>query len=213
VREPERWVDVDAFEMDATEVTVAQYAACASAGACPPAPTTVCVALPGGGTRTLASAQCNADRADRSHHPVNCTDWSMAAAYCRWAGERLPTDEEWEYAARGEASVEFPWGNVAPTAAAYACWSLGRSRDGTCPVGSFSAGDSPFGLHDMVGGVAEWTATAPSHTEFFLSGHPDVRIVRGGSWGTRDWPDLSPVLPEPRIGHDRSSFVGFRCAR
>src|SRR5262249_12710325 len=121
------------------------------------------------------SPYCN--RADRGDHPVNCVDWNQAATYCRSSGRRLPTEAEWEYAARGSDGRLYPWGNEPPdarrlNACGRECVAFGKrlgreframydGDDGwetTSPVGSFPAGASPFGALDMAGNVWEWTA-------------------------------------------------------
>jgi formylglycine-generating enzyme required for sulfatase activity len=193
-------VHVDAFEMDVTEVTVGQYGACVAAGACKP-------------TRT--GLPCNGARKDLTKHPANCVDFDRATAYCVWAGKRLPTEEEWEYAARGTDGRKYPWGKDPP--AERACWY--HNLQGTCPVGSYPRGDSPFGLHDMVGNVAEWTSS------FFSEGYDKPRdkknrVVRGGSWfepvtmdGTLDLSDADPASRWSAAPTADAVTFGVRCAK
>ena len=131
--------------MDRTEVTTAAYAACVSAGKCTRAHT----------GSVLAS--CNAGVAGREQHPINCVDWNQADAYCQAQGLRLPTEEEWEYAATGGDGRTFSWGNEWPSN--QLCWN--RYGDGrtypnsTCAVGSYPNGRSPFGVDDMSGNVSD----------------------------------------------------------
>jgi len=125
---------------------------------------------------SLYSGLCNFDRPDRGSHPINCVDWHQARAYCRSRGARLPSEAEWEYAARGPDGRTYPWGDALPSARLAnvcdaSCGALGwrltggpwpRMHDGddgfgaTAPAGSFPAGASPFGALDMAGNVAEW---------------------------------------------------------
>jgi eukaryotic-like serine/threonine-protein kinase len=229
---PAHSVTVAAFEMDVTEVTVAAYAECVRAGGCSPAsPTTN---WPGaGGTAPVYDKYCNARFADRPRHPINCVDWSQADAFCRWAGKRLPTEEEWDYAARGGvAGARFPWGNAEPgptlaNRCGIECQSMylrdgfnGRltytdndSYETTAPVGSFLAGNSKHGLEDMQGNVWEWTAS-----RFCSYGSPncgsELRTLRGRSWD--DYMPQSAGVGPDRAGApatNRLSSVGFRCAR
>lgn len=196
------------FAIDTTETTVAEYDACVRAGGCAPAPTVL--AWPGlsDADRTRWSAFCNGNRSDRQDHPINCVDWGAAAAYCKWARKRLPTEEEWEYAARGTDDCQYPWGNDEPRA--QLCWN--RMGDGTCPVGRFPAGRSPFGVYDMAGNVAEWTSTgyAKDYDSVPLG---QVRPYRGGSWA---FGVASFVRAEARVCGDPSATditIGFRCVR
>lgn len=179
---PVRRVHVNAFSMDVTEVTAGAYQACVKADGCLAADT---------------RESCNYGRAERSSHPINCVSWLDAGAYCAWAGKRLPTEEEWEYAARGAEGRRYPWGSDAP--GAQLCWD--RGDRGTCAVGSFPAG--VFGLRDMAGNVWEWTSSRWSSD----------RVMRGGSWSSSDpaWVRgsyRSRARPSVRFLH-----VGFRCAR
>lgn len=198
---PLRAVSVRAFCMDVTEVTVDAYAACLAAGAC---------------SATAAVAQCNAGVAGRGAHPINCVTFEQARRYCAFAGKRLPTEEEWEYAARGDDGRIYPWGGYVPTA--NACWSgagndLGvGDRRSTCPVGSFPAGASPFGLQDMAGNVMEWTGSGYS-ARYDLPRDPATPVYRGGAWSHSD-PRLLRVTTRVRGSTtDANNAIGLRCAR
>jgi formylglycine-generating enzyme required for sulfatase activity len=196
---PVHQAHADTFDMDATEVTVAQYAGCVAAGACAAAKT----GLP-----------CNSGQRDRSNHPINCVDFNRALAYCQWAGKRLPTEREWEWAARGADGRKYPWGNEPP--AGRACWN---HTAGTCPVGSYPSGDSPFGLHDMIGNVAEWTT---SYASDGYDQRPDEtkRVARGGAFFVAetidDKLDTSSARAENRwllVPTSADFRVGIRCAK
>jgi len=193
---PVHQVALASFEMDVTEVTTAQYEACVRAGTCQAAAT--------------YSTYCNAGKSDRQGHPINCVSWVDATAFCTWAGRRLPTEEEWEYAARGTYSRTYPWGSAAPDS--QLCWNRLSSGQGTCGVGSFAAGKSPFGLHDMAGNVWEWTSTAICpYTKKNCA--EAARVYRGGSWNIGD---PSYLRASDRVGNARAirfDFLGFRCAR
>jgi len=140
---PRHKVVISAFYIDATEVTVAAYRSCTSAGHCSP---------PG------TFEQCNWDQSSRTNHPINCVSWHQADSYCRWAGKRLPTEAEWEKAARGTDDRIYPWGNQPPTCqlAIMDEDGDGCGRESTWPVGTREAGKSPYGALDMTGNVWEW---------------------------------------------------------
>ncbi len=211
--QPEHAVAVRAFCIDRTEVTVAAYRSCVEAGRCLAAPALADWPEAAPSERARLSAWCNADRADRADHPVNCVDWPQATAYCAWASGRLPTEAEWEYAARGTDGRMFPWGNQGPAptllnACGSECVRLGRSvragwdslyagDDGwatTSPVGRYASGASPFGLLDMAGNVLEWTSDwhGPYHPSPVAPDNPsgpregNHRVIRGGSWRSSD---------------------------
>ena len=191
---------VEPFCVDLTEVTVEAYTACAQAGKC----TTDHVGESSAdGMTFMADSACNFGVASRGNHPMNCVDWEQAATYCKIASKRLPSEEEWEWAARGGSSgTAYPWGNAA--ADSQPCWMGVTKRSGTCPVGSNPTGDAPSGVHDLMGNVWEWTAS--SHD---LS----TRIARGGGWSTFLTAHLGAVVRNWRPPLERVNSLGFRCVR
>jgi formylglycine-generating enzyme required for sulfatase activity len=198
-------VRIPAFEMDLTEVSVGQYAQCVRAGGCVPAPTVV--QFPGvtDADRQLFDPQCNDDRPEYKEHPENCVDWSMADAYCRWAGKRLPTEEEWEYAACGGDCGKALEGQGAAAAI------LTRERwPFTTQVAIGWPG--PFGIYDMAGNVWEWTAS-PYCPYDHLACRDSRRVVRGGSWSMVDALSVRLTDRSPTDPATRNTNLGFRCAR
>lgn len=208
---PPRRVFVTAFGVDRTEVTQAAYRRCVVANVCPPP--------------ELSDADARVSAPD---HPVAGVRWSDARAYCAWVGGRLPTEAEWERAARGHDTRRFPWGQFDnPRLSNHGRFDLrfGPAPDGVdgyreaAPVGSFPDGRSPFGLLDMAGNVWEWTEDAfeiEAYGEGPVVDPPGppssgFRVVRGGSWR---FPSVFSRVtqryrhPEGSAGQD----VGFRCA-
>ena len=151
-------------------------------------------------TEVTADATATFGASGKGNHPINCVDWSQATAYCASAGRRLPTEREWQWAARGAArGSAYPWGDDAP--GGQLCWNR---KDGTCAVGSFPAGDSPQGVKDLAGNVWEWT---------YSNHDASVRVDRGGGWY-----DSSPGVLRASFSFRgaplyRSNNLGFRCAR
>jgi formylglycine-generating enzyme required for sulfatase activity len=141
----------------------------------------------------------------QSDHPVTYVPWYAARAFCQSAGRRLPTEAEWEYAARGgERGDVFPWGE-APPDSSRANWS-GAGHEGTTPVGRYPA--NPFGLHDMAGNVWEYTAD-----EWPDGSDGTIRYaIRGGSWGAAAV-NLRVRYRDSHPATDAGPHVGFRCAR
>ncbi len=187
---PSHQVTVGPFAMTTTEVTVAAYGRFAS----------------------VPSGQADAD------HPVVNVDWNDAKAFCTWAGGRLPSEAEWEYAARGGLDGRmYPWGNSLSHDEANYSGTGGRDRwSGTSPVASFAP--NRYGIYDMAGNVWEWVedvfasySGAPSDGSARTSGG-DRRVLRGGSWDDGPW--LLRVANRNKSDTEtRPGRRGFRCSR
>ena len=193
---PGRRVDVAAFSIDKTEVTVAQYSECVKAGAC--GADGLEIPFYDGVAQREFESYCNWQGG--LDKPINCVDWNQAQAFCKWFGKRLPTEREWEKAARGTDGRKYPWGNSRYDAAAKLANVAGD--DGTAPVGSFPAGASPYGALDMAGNVFEWTS----------SGQAGRYVVRGGSWSNSP-KECRASYRDGAAATQRTPALGFRCAR
>jgi formylglycine-generating enzyme required for sulfatase activity/tRNA A-37 threonylcarbamoyl transferase component Bud32 len=236
---PQHTVTLSTYCIDRTEVTVKDYDHCVRAKGCPISPPTR--NLPDGEEATVWAPYCN-NREDRPEHPINCVDWNQAAAYCHWIGKRLPTEAEWEYAARGNDGRLYPWGNALPNsrllnACGSECIEMGKrelneilrpnhalyiENDGyetTAPVGSYPGDASPFGVLDLGGNVSEWTADwydkYPADSEIDPKGpiSGTKRVTRGGNWFFGFEGLVRATTRIPDDPNQRRVRLGFRCAR
>jgi hypothetical protein len=186
---PRHPVAVRSFCLDATEVTVAAHRDCERSGACSP---------------PHRGPFCNTDARDRDDHPVNCVDWHQAVAFCARRGARLPTEREWEFAARNGAEQRiYAWGNELPDGRC--CYS----HEGTCKVGSYAP--NPSGLVDLTGNVWEWTSSAfGAYPDEHLQG--PIRVYRGGSFSRRFPKWMRNGLRNRARSEEWGAHLGFRCA-
>ena len=227
---PVHKVTLSPFCIDRTEVTVAGYRACVQDGGCPPPSATVDWKDIKPEEKTKWSPYCTWGKRKLDEHPINCVDWNQATTFCEWAGGRLPSEAEWEYAARGKDGRLYPWGNQRPDASRLnACGGeCGQARmypgdDGwpaTAPVGSFPEGASAFGVLDMAGNVWEWTADSfadysdqPVTDPQRLQHDESPRVFRGGSWTNVDPVWVRAGYRNKRDPGSRTMILGFRCAR
>lgn len=218
---PQHSVWLDAFWIDQVEVTNAMYAQCVAAGACTP-PRTVA-----SNTRTTYYGNPAYDA-----YPVVWVDWSQARAYCQWSGRRLPTEAEWEKAARGMSGQYYPWGDqpVEPamsaqfsdisTSCARAHYAGCEPFQDTDAVGVRPAGASPYGALDMAGNVWEWVSDWYGADYFSVSPErnpqgPDEgtqRVLRGGSFAANFSRNLRAAHRYPMDPEQTIHAFGFRCA-
>ncbi len=214
------WESVPSFALDVTEVTVIAYRKCIAAG--------VCVYPP-------RDPKCNLQRSQQfENDPVNCVTWAEADTFCHWRGAVLPTQAMWEYAGGGLHGWEWPWDprtdlHVDPDkdhfiAASGTCkdrtpldqaWlgeRAGPHEGTTCPVGSLPRGDTPEGVKDMEGNVAEWTSSIYcQHPDRLCQG--EKRVVKGDSY---DGMTSGYVGRRQRFAYPATAWqpaIGFRCAR
>ncbi len=186
---PRRVVDLKAFAIDRYPVTNREFAEfCADKG-------------------YPARAHWHGKRPPKAllEHPVVCVNLADAQAYAAWAGKRLPTEAEWEKAARGENGLLYPWGSEFDPQACR--WNPDPSTQGpgTAPVTAHPRGASPFGVMDMVGNAAEWCADSPG---------PASAFIKGGCWWTERPINLRPAARNMSgSANNASDFYGFRCVR
>jgi len=217
---PDHDVKLDAYWIDQLEVTNAMFALCMSSGGCTPPQS--------------FKSQRRADYFDNPEfkdYPVVYVTWGQAKAYCEWAGRRLPTEAQWERAARGDDFRTFPWGEDKADGTLV---NFNMIVGDTSRVGTYSAGASPFGVLDMAGNVAEWVndfytfdysvsrnvvnPTGPETSSNF------IRVVRGGSLGDAEinirlskrssvqGPNPNAATGSSAALGDFSPRIGFRCA-
>ncbi len=207
---PLHTVDVPGFEMTKTQVTVAQYNECVTSGECTQPST--------------EDTRCNwVDKDAKANHPVNCVTWFQAVDFCSWAGGRLPSESEWEYAARsGGRNVMYPWGDQ-PATCELAVMNDGGNGCGTgrtWPVCSKEEGNTSQDLCDMAGNVWEWVQdwyhddyeNAPDDGSAWEDPAGSFRVLRGGGFGYKAYNQRAAVRhygDPPYV----SNAHGFRCAR
>lgn len=203
-------VSLSAFAIDVHEVTLAAYSTCVEGGGCTP---------PGENW-----PECNVLAADHDDHPVDCVTPQQAQAFCTWVGKRLPTEAEWEYAARGDDQRIYPWGSMLPdcsVANIHFAEHAGCGTGDTYAVGSLPGGQSPFGLMDMSGNVAEIVADyfSADYYEQSPSMDPtgpesgDMWVLRGGGYNFPLDPWMLRVSARTTVDDTvPSPQIGFRCA-
>ncbi len=247
IANPAHKVSVSPYCMDIYEVTAADYKTCSDKGDCKRAATVP--DYPKGEKQTdeefkknieAFSEFCNFGKPGRANHPINCVTWDQADNYCEVHGARLPTEAEWEFAARGSDGRKFPWGDdigndkdhMNAGGSEWSKWEKSKGLTesdtmfdqddgyaGTAPVGSFKKGVTQFGQYDMVGNVWEWTS------DWFASYQPgeqkdptgapvgDRKAIRGGAFngGYEAW--LDPAFRYFMQATSSSHGIGFRCAK
>ncbi len=242
---PAHEVFLDAYYIDQLEVTNGQYAACVEQGKCkPPAKTTEQVfgcthSLP---PRITCEEYDSAYYASEKDYPVIYVDWDMAETYCEWRGAALPTEAQWEKAARGTDKRTYPWGETIDCARSnYSkCYSTVQAATGgslptnkvsnesflfaeslrLLPPGQLQLGASPYGAYDMAGNVGEWVADwfSSDYYKNSPSGNPagpetgTARVYRGGAF-TSEAHVLSTTYRSFAKPDSTKYYIGFRCAR
>ena len=202
---PAHRVNLKGFWIDRYEVTNAQYAECVAVRYCTE-------------PRDLSSASRPDYFTNEAYagYPVIHVDWNQAKAYCSWAGKRLPTEAEWEKAARGSGSNLYPWGNTVPDVLPMQVNQFGAGD--TVPVDSFPEGASPYGAYNMAGNVWEWTADQYDPYYYGKSPSDDPKSVTGGvDYAIRGYSWAYPFIGY-QITARSSNYVlnhtydlGFRC--
>jgi formylglycine-generating enzyme required for sulfatase activity len=238
---PAHNVTLPAYCIDEFEVTTENYKRCSDKGGCKRASEVNAWEGIKPHDHNIYDPLCNIrEPVARGKHPINCVDWDMASVYCQRSSLRLPTEAEWEFAARGPDGRRYPWGDVPPTsghlnACGLECVEWGRAHkveppleamypadDGytaTAPVGSFPSGKSRYGVQDVVGNVWEWVNDwygpygAKDETEPKGPARGTARVIRGGGWNGSDVAWVRPTFRYMDDPIKKSHGIGFRCAK
>jgi formylglycine-generating enzyme required for sulfatase activity len=201
---PVRQVMVSAFQIDRLEATQSEWKACIDAGGCGPV---LCQDSPYWNPATMPA------------WPAICMTWAQASEYCAWQGKRLPTEAEWERAARGDGAPRWAWGDEPPT-----CAHANLDGCGNVPmdVGGREAGASPFGVLDMTGNVREWTAdwyAADAYARLADTTDPtgptsgSERVVRGGGFNSLPDGDARAAARDALLPIGGAYDLGVRCVK
>jgi formylglycine-generating enzyme required for sulfatase activity len=246
--QPAHKVTLDSFCIDTYEVTVEAYKACSDQGDCKQ-PDEVPNYPKATGPKEISDEEhqkkreiyaefCNFGKPGREKHPVNCVTWQHADTFCKAKQKRLPTEAEWEFAARGSDGRKFPWGNEGGDAEhmnaagiEFNKWEVSKKLPqtermydtddgyaGTAPVGSFPKGKTKFGAYDFVGNVWEWTsdwfATYKADETVNPTGAPagEQKVIRGGGFNGAVQLWLNPAFRYFQVATASSHGIGFRCA-
>lgn len=213
---PSHTVYLDAYYIDKYEVTNSQYRACVDTGVC----------------EAQEKGSDAFENPEFDSYPVDNVNWDMAKAFCEWRGGSLPTEAQWEKAARGTDGRTYPWGEEVPVDETFGNFKYegfiedSQGFDGnTVPVGSYEKGVSPFGAYDMIGNVYEWVADWFSATYYQTSptsnplgpesgecmyGSGACKVMRGGAWQSGAYSASARIESPPSYASDA---VGFRCVR
>ena len=239
MEKPAHQVVLAPYCIDTYETTVAKYKACSDSGRCKRAGTTNEWPDISAKEHKVYDPLCNVREPEtRAQHPINCVDWEMADKFCHEQGKRLPTEAEWEFAARGPDGRKYPWGDDDPAAGHLnACgkecvaWEHKNGVDekamyevddgfvNTAPVGSFPKGASRYGVQDVVGNVWEWVADwhgGYSKDEQKAPTGPaqgDEKVIRGGAWNGSYASWVRPTFRYKAPPGNRSHGIGLRCAK
>lgn len=210
---PARKIYLNEFQIDKYQVTNRRYRECFDVKAC---------------EAPWIGGACTWDEKNKDLDPVNCVDWNKALKYCQWRGKRLPSEAEWEKAARGTDQFIYPWGNEAD----YSCeravidapsaGGLGCGTGSTLPVGSKPKGASPYGAMDMAGNLWEWVNDYYGFLYYPVSPETnppgpesgDYKVARGGDFFTRT--NDPAIRTTTRFQYPQESYsyaIGFRCAQ
>jgi serine/threonine-protein kinase len=203
---PSHVVSLDAYWMDKTEVTNLQYKQCVIAGICE---------VPTSGSSY--SIDTYYENVEYNNYPMLNVNWKMANKYCEWVGARLPTEAEWEKAARGLDGRQYPWGNNPPQSSLA---NYDQINGDTVQVGQFPEGASPYGIYDMAGNVWEWVSdiygekyyqesakrnpTGPTSGNYY--------VIRGGAWNTNA-ESLRAANRDLLKSYESMNIIGFRCVQ